>query len=81
MALFKALPRTAGNAKKKGLVPMAEYFGTQVKRGRRKKAASKAGRPSTKSAPGDSASASDAQACARDQGEVDKAELVQGRWP
>ena len=46
-----ALPKTVGDAKKKGLVPMTDFFGPKVKRGRSKKAASKAGRLATKEVP------------------------------
>ena len=51
MAPFKALPKTVGDAKKKGLVPMTDFFGPKVKRGRPQKAASKAGRLATKEVP------------------------------
>ena len=51
MAPFKALLKTVGDAKKKGLVPMVDFFGPKVKRGRPQKAASKAGRLATKEVP------------------------------
>ena len=51
MAPFKALPKAVGDAKKKGLVPMTDFFGPKVKRGRPQKAASKAGRLATKEVP------------------------------
>ena len=51
MAPFKAPPKTVGDAKKKGLVPMADFFGQTVKRGRPQKAESKAERLATKEVP------------------------------
>ena len=51
MAPFKAPPKTVWDAKKKGLVPMTDFFGPKVKRGRPQKAASKAGRLATKEVP------------------------------
>ena len=51
MAPLKALPKSVSDAKKKGLVPVPDFFGPKVKRGRRTMAAWKAGRPATKVAP------------------------------
>ena len=51
MAPLKALPKTVSDAKKKGLVPVTDFFDPKVKRGRRTMAAWKAGLPATKVAP------------------------------
>ena len=56
---------------------MTDFFGPKVQRGHCKKAASKAGCPTTKEVPPTAA----LHARARDQGEIDTTELVQGRLP
>ena len=55
MAPLKALPKTVSDAKKKGLVPVTDFFGLKVKRDRRTMAAwnvMESRAPSNQSSPG-----------------------------
>ena len=75
MAPFKEPPKTAGDARKKGPVPLEGLFDPKAERGLRVVAASEAGRLATKEAPPTTA----LPQTVPDQGEADTAELVQGR--